>query len=314
MKLRTVTAIGAILAVWFLAACGGGGGVIDGGQSGTGLSTIRGNVVAAPGQTLDPADIRVSLSATDLETVTDQTGRFELSGEVSGPGELHFERERDALLASTDVFVPAGGLLELAEIVLDPESGEARPALRRVEFEGFIESLNCAAGEIFVIPKEDEDGDIFIVETASATIRHDNQPLGCDDLLVGDRVQIDAETTDGVTLVNADVRLEDREDSEDDGADDEKDDSEHDSEDDDSEDGEEDNGSGDEEDDSVDDSEGDDSEDDEENDSENDGSENEKDDSEDDSGDDHSEDGEEDDSRDDGSEDEEHDSEDDSED
>jgi hypothetical protein len=289
MKLRTVTAIGAILAVWFLAACGGGGGVIDGGQSGTGLSTIRGNVVAAPGQTLDPADIRVSLSATDLETVTDQTGRFELSGEVSGPGELHFERERDALLASTDVFVPAGGLLELAEIVLDPESGEARPALRRVEFEGFIESLNCAAGEIFVIPKEDEDGDIFIVETASATIRHDNQPLGCDDLLVGDRVQIDAETTDGVTLVNADVRLEDREDSEDDGADDEKDDSEHDSEDDDSED-------------------------DEENDSENDGSENEKDDSDDDSGDDHSEDGEEDDSRDDGSEDEEHDSEDDSED
>ena len=270
MKLRTVTAIGAILAVWFLAACGGGGGVIDGGQSGTGLSTIRGNVVAAPGQTLDRADIRVSLSATDLETVTDQTGRFELSGEVSGPGELHFERERDALLASTDVFVPAGGLLELAEIVLDPESGEARPALRRVEFEGFIESLNCAAGEIFVIPKEDEDGDIFIVETASATIRHDNQPLGCDDLLVGDRVQIDAETTDGVTLVNADVRLEDREDSEDDGSED--DDSEHESEDDDSEDGEEDDseddGSEDEEDDSADDSEDDDSEDGEEDDSE----------------------------------------------
>jgi hypothetical protein len=215
MKRRGVLVAAAFLAAGWVIGCSGA----DGGQSGTGIAAIRGNVVAAPGTQLELADIRVSLVETDLVGRTDAVGRFELRGQASGPAELRFERDRDGLLATTSVVVPAGGVLELSEIVLDPESDEAQPTMRRVEFEGFIETLDCAGGEILVTAKDDS-GTVFTVEVASATIRDDDVLLTCADLQVGDRVQIDAETPDGLTLVNAEVILEDREDEPGDDSDD----------------------------------------------------------------------------------------------
>jgi len=199
-----------LLAVGSVTACGSVAS--DGGQSGTGISAIRGNVVAVTGGAPEIDNIRVSLTGTDLATRTDGGGRFELRGEARGPGELLFERERDGLLARTDVVIPAGGVLELEQIVLDLPSGEARPKRRRVEFEGFVEALDCAHGSIRVIPKEEEDGTVFVVDAMSATIRADDQLLACSDLRVGDRLQVRGESSDGSTLVNAQIKLEDRED------------------------------------------------------------------------------------------------------
>jgi hypothetical protein len=195
-----------------LAACGA-----DGGQSGTGISAIRGNVVAVTGADADVSDIRVSLTSTDLTTLTDADGRFELRGDASGAAELTFERERDGLFAGTDVVIPAGGVLELQEIELDSDNGEVRPARQRVEFEGVVDALDCGGGAIRLIPKEDDDleATVFTVEVASATIRDGDNLLACGDLRVGDRVEVDGETTDGSTLVNAVLELEDREDGED---------------------------------------------------------------------------------------------------
>lgn len=210
MNCKTRGLIGLVLLAGAVIACGAAG---DGGQSGTGISAIRGNVIAAAGTNLPVDEIRVSLTGTQIETFTDAEGRFELEGEASGPGELRFERERDQLFARTDVVIPAGGVLELAEVVIDPDSDEARPTLRRVEFEGFVEALDCAGGAIRVTAKEDEAGTIFTVEVASATIRQDDRSLTCGDLQVGDRVEVDAETPDGETLINAEIVLEDREDN-----------------------------------------------------------------------------------------------------
>ena len=218
MKRSTIPLVGALLAAWSAIGCGGA--VSDGGQSGSGISAIRGNVVAAPGVQLELADIRVSLQDTDLATRTDAGGRFELRGQASGPAELRFERERDGLFARTAVVVPAGGVLELSEIVLDPESDEARPTLQRVEFEGFVQALDCAGGTILVTAQEDEVGGVFTVEVASATIRNGDVPIACADLRVGDRVQVEAQTSDGSTLVNAEVVVEDREDESGGGSDD----------------------------------------------------------------------------------------------
>ena len=209
MKHR-IAQLAALLVACAATSCGSIGA--DGGQSGTGISAVRGNVVAAAGTNLDVAGIRVILTEPGLETDTDTAGHFELQGKASGPSELRFERARDGLSASTEVVVPAGGVLELADIALDPESAQAHPSLRRVEFEGAVEALDCAGGTIQVTAKEDEAGTVFTVETASATIRHNDTVLQCSDLRVGDLVEIDAETPDGVTLVNADVVLEDRQD------------------------------------------------------------------------------------------------------
>jgi hypothetical protein len=206
----------AVLACALLAACSVmacSGVSSDGGQSGTGIAAIRGDVVAVTGASPDVANIRVSLAGTNLATRTDADGRFELRGDASGPAELRFERERDGLFARTDVVIPAGGILELEQIVLDSNSGKARPTRRLVEFEGFVEALDCTNGAILVTPKEEEDvATVFTVEAMSATIRNDGALLACRDLQVGDRLQVRAETSDGSTLINAEVKLEDRED------------------------------------------------------------------------------------------------------
>jgi hypothetical protein len=211
-----------LLAACSVTACGSVAS--DGGQSGTGISAIRGNVVAVTGGAPEVDNIRVSLTGTDLATRTDTAGRFELRGEARGPGELLFERERDGLFARTDVVIPAGGVLELEQIVLDVPSGEARPSRRRVEFEGFVEALDCASGSFRVTPKEEEDGTVFVVDAMSATIRDDDRLLTCSDLRVGDRLQVRGESSDGSTLVNAQIKLEDREDSPGNNRDDDEDD------------------------------------------------------------------------------------------
>ncbi len=208
MKYRITALAGSLLAACAAMSCGSIGA--DGGQSGTGISAIRGNVVAAPGTHLDVAGIHVILTEPGLETNTDTTGHFELRGQASGPSQLRFERSRDGLSASTEVVIPAGGVLELEDIELDPESDEAHPTTSRVEFDGVIDMLDCAGGKILVAAKEDEGGTVFTVETASATIRQDTTPLQCSDLLVGDHVEVHGETPDGLTLVNAEVILEDR--------------------------------------------------------------------------------------------------------
>ncbi len=185
----------------------------DGGQSGTGISAIRGNVVAVIGAEPDVAGIRVSLAATTLTTLTDVTGRFELSGKVSGPDELRFERDRDALFARTDVVIPAGGILDLEGIVVDADTNEARPARQQVQFEGIVDLLNCAGGAIRLIPKDDDpQATAFTVDVATATIRDDGVLLACDDLQLGDRLQVRGETMDGVLLINAELELEASED------------------------------------------------------------------------------------------------------
>jgi hypothetical protein len=198
-----------VFAAW--AAIVGGCAAGDGGQSGTGISALRGNVVAVNGSTLGVAGIRVSLPATGLTTRTDADGVFELRGATSGQVELRFERQTDGLFASTEVVIPAGGLLELRQIVLDSGNGEVRPERQEVQFEGAVKTLDCTGGTIVIVAREDEAGTVFTVEVASAIIHRGTTPLTCSDLRVGDSVEVIAEATDGSTLINADLSLEDGE-------------------------------------------------------------------------------------------------------
>lgn len=207
---RTVARTLVLLAACWALGCGGGLSA-DGGQSGTGIAAaIRGTVAAVTGATPDVANIHVTVAATDLSTSTDVTGRFELRGNISGPAELHFERQRDGLEAATEIVIPAGGVLELDEIVLDSDTGEAHPTRQVVDFGGIVEGLDCAGGTIRVKPQDDDStATVFTIETASATIRRGTIQLACSDLQVGNKAEVRGETSDGTTLVNALVVLED---------------------------------------------------------------------------------------------------------
>ena len=202
------------LLAWIFAACCmgacGGGGLIDGGQSGTGISAIRGNVVGITGGSRDLANIRVSLATAALSTQTDAHGRFELRGDASGPDELRFERASDGLFASTEVVIPAGGVLDLEQIVLDSENGEAHPGRELVEFQGIVQTLDCAGGTIVLVSEDDDpQATPFTVDVASATIRDRDGVISCGNLRLGDQLQVRGETVDGSTLINATLLLED---------------------------------------------------------------------------------------------------------
>ncbi len=203
------------LLIWGLSGCGGGGTggfLTGGGQSGTGISTIRGNVIDVSNTTADVSGIRVSVVGTKLEDLTDSIGVFDLDGELDGEATLRFER--GPLLAETQVIVPGGGLLELRDVILDTDNGTAQPTTQRVELEGFVDTVDCGAGVLLVISKERRNGTVFSVELSSATIRRDATVLDCTDLRVDDRVEVKGDTVDGVTLLRATIKVEDREDEE----------------------------------------------------------------------------------------------------
>jgi hypothetical protein len=205
---RTIAFASFVLAASCALGCGGVS--LNGGQSGTGIAAIRGTVVTVTGAAPDVTNIQVSVAATNLTTHTDASGRFELRGKLSGPAELLFARQRDGLSASASIVIPAGGVLDLEEIVLDAESGEAHPGRQVVEFDGAVTALDCSGGAIRVEPTGDDfTATVFTIDAASATIRRGGVGLTCNDLQVGDRAQIRGETADGATLVNAIVVLED---------------------------------------------------------------------------------------------------------
>jgi hypothetical protein len=192
-------AIGIVLSS-LLAACGGGGFGLDGGQSGTGIASIVGNVVAPTGTAL--SDISVRVDGTSLATNTDAGGNFALAGELSGDVELVFERGSDMLFASLGVAVPKGGVVSLADVFLDAQTGKANPALREVEFEGLVDTIDCAAGTLLVTSGADPEGIRFAVDLASASIRDEQErPISCQDLQVGDRVEVESEVEDDGVLV-----------------------------------------------------------------------------------------------------------------
>ena len=200
--------------LWTLSACGGGAPLFDGGRSGTGaVAFVQGNVTLADGSS-DVVGIGVAIKETEIGDLTNEQGEFEFESSISGSVQLRFERERDGLLAETDVVIPNGEVLRLQEVVLDGETGQATPTMQEVEFDGLVESTDCEQGLIFVSSQEDQAGIIFTVEVDSVSIEVDGRPLDCADLVIGDRIEIEAETADGVTLINARIELEDREDSE----------------------------------------------------------------------------------------------------
>ncbi len=208
---RPHTAI--LMGLCLFLGCGGGGLVRGGGQSGTGLTSIRGNIVDITSSTADVSGIRVSIADSDIEDFTNSTGEFELGGEFAGEAQLRFER--DTLLGETTVIVPSGGVLELRDVVIDTEDGEVTPTSQHIELEGFVDALDCTHDTLVVLDTDDRAGTMFTIALQSALILRGETPLACTDLRVGDRVEVDAATADGRILEDATIRVEDREDEED---------------------------------------------------------------------------------------------------
>jgi len=194
----------ALLAI--LAACGA-----DGGSSGTGISTVAGNVAGvdlAPGEAVD--GIVVSVEGTKATDATDSAGRFEIRGGFEGEVTVVFSSSAPSVLGRAVVNVPPQGTLTLEDVRIDSSQETATPAVQRVDCEGVIDAIDCSAQKLlFVSPGDSGDRDQYTVLLDGAFI-HDGtgNVIPCDALELGDEIRVRAVVDAAGSFTQADVEVQ----------------------------------------------------------------------------------------------------------
>lgn len=204
MKLRRLALLGLAL---LLGSC-----AIDGGSSGTGITTVtEGNVasVVAADRDVPLAGIVVSVDGTDLRDETDAAGAFRLSGDYASEVTIRFVRAQDRLEASLAVNVPAGGTLGLSDVTLDATSGTATPAAQSVLFLGTMTAIDCAGGELqLVSAQRPDDGDVYVVRLAgSSIVDAAGRPVACTDLVTGEDATVSGSVDADGSFANATIEV-----------------------------------------------------------------------------------------------------------
>lgn len=198
--MRARSLFGAFLSFCLIIACGGAGGLggglgIDGGRSGTGLvASVQGNVLSTAMQNAALPGVRVVVQGTDLASVTDQAGMFLIQGEIEGEQTLVFEDDDSPASASTTVFVPTGGRVDLNDVDVDFENEEVTEGDSVIEFEGTIEAIDCAAGTITVSTRFNRDLVTFEVPL-DETVLEDMEGVPVDCSLLGPETEVEIYAT-----------------------------------------------------------------------------------------------------------------------
>ncbi len=209
----------------------------DGGSSGTGISTVQGNVASTqsamrPQRRLgatwlarvmsfihfetsavaDSAvgDITLTVDGTGISTQTDSAGNFVLRGSFDGPFELAFNRAEDNLAASLAVSVPKGGTLTLTNLQLDGRSGRVSADRRHVEFDGVVVNADCGQGILTVVSRAaPDDGHRYAVHLGNAAVTDEQgRSRRCADLGNGSFVHASGELRDDLGYDSESVELQ----------------------------------------------------------------------------------------------------------
>ena len=182
----------------------------DGGTSGTGISVAEGNV-ASLGTTdmmgADLAGIRVRVEGTSASDDTDASGSFSVKGVFDGHQTLLFQRASDGINAQLAMNLPSRGTLTLNDVSIDRQSGEASAASQQLQFQGFVQTVDCTKGEIaFVADPGDED--TYWVDVAGSTLESSSgAPVACADVKVGESAAINGTVEDDGSIGSAVVRF-----------------------------------------------------------------------------------------------------------
>jgi len=189
----------------------------DGGSSGTGLTSVTGNVVNAQTSSLRSArpltwlarlrsllavggtaiaqnpveNIRVSIEGTNIAGSTDANGFFVLEGDFAGPIGMRLERPDDRISVRLVIVVPNGGALTLSNIRIN--GTQVGVDSERVTYDGVVVSTNCA-GDLAdtVSSRTPDDGNVYRVHLSEASLQDvTGAPIPCSNLRGSQIVRVD---------------------------------------------------------------------------------------------------------------------------
>jgi hypothetical protein len=170
-------------------------GCSDGGSSGTGITTASGNVSSVTSGLTERsgpfAGIRVTIANTTIASATDESGGFSLGGDFAGPVSMTFGLP-DGSSASLTITVPRGGDVALTDVSVDGATGQATAKAQTVRFDGLVEQTTCSVGQALMVSRRTpNDGNKYTVDLRTASVRSaTGSPLGCQNLSVGDAVDV----------------------------------------------------------------------------------------------------------------------------
>jgi hypothetical protein len=206
----------------------------DGGSSGTGLTSVTGNVVSAQTASLpsprpitwlarlrallavggtaiaqNPVEgIRVSIEGTNIAGRTDANGLFQLDGDFAGPIGMRLERADDGLSARLVIVVPNGGALTLSNVRIN--GGQVVVDSQRVTFDGVVLSTDCPVNLAEMASRRSpDDGNIYRVHLTGASVQDvTGVPLACSALRSSQFVRVDATVRSDESLDAGEVEIE----------------------------------------------------------------------------------------------------------
>jgi hypothetical protein len=166
----------------------------DGGPTGTGISTINGNVIAVESSTgtTQPTTTAVQVTIDEVPGIEDTTnadGEFELNGAFSGLLMVRFTALGVSVAQPLDV--PAGSTIVLEDIAIGPGAIRVRAA-RQLGFFGTVALVDCVAGDLLVDDRAPLRNQ-FLVRVVPDTILvdGDGNSVPCSALKTGEPVAIE---------------------------------------------------------------------------------------------------------------------------
>jgi hypothetical protein len=224
----------AVLLLW-LATMLGACGSIDGGSSGTGITTAEGNVIsvvasartstqgtlgmtfgamsrAAMGTSAGATDlsgIDVAVEGTSFAATTDQSGAFAIHGRFAAVFTLVFSRPDTGSLGRLTVTIPAGGTLTMNDVTIVVAQQAATAASQDAVFECTIASADCP-GETLSLVNEGKpyNQGQYVLDLAGSSIQGPmGEPVPCEALRSGDNASVRGQALPDLTFGNAVVTV-----------------------------------------------------------------------------------------------------------
>ena len=204
----------------------GCGGLTDGGVGGTGIATVRGNVLdpdltavnrlaaGNDGGGASAANITVRVQDTDVSDITDEAGVFELTGAIAGDITLEFSREDRPVAATLRLVVPADAEVTLQNVELVDDTAEPEQILirtRTVTTGQIVGAAACEGNEGSFVLRDDEQVEYTVLITAETVIRLESgAALTCEDLSERSRRTQVRGLQDGHEITAEDIRVQSR--------------------------------------------------------------------------------------------------------